>query len=193
VTPDPLALMRTPCRVLRAANDSGPRRPAEIRLVVVHSTEGGTAHSNAAYFHDPDTKASTQLVVGDDTCYRCVPDLVIPWGARGANRHGLHVEHVGYARWERETWLEHRSMLERSAAKVGRWTWLYRIPRRWLTVEQLKDGRRGLCTHADASIAFPPNDAHHDPGPGFPKAYYLSRVKHFYGLLAAERASGAGT
>lgn len=189
--PPTLALLRTPCKVLRAANDSGERRPSEIRLVVVHSTEGGTARSNALWFAKPSTKASTQLVVDNRGCYRCVPDLVIPWGAPGANRHGLHVEHVGFTAWDRETWLEHRPTLERAAAKVGRWCWLYRIPRRWLTVAELKAGKRGLCTHADASAAFPPNDGHHDPGPGFPKAYYLSRVKHFYGLLAAERATGA--
>lgn len=175
-----------PCKPLRARHDSGPRRATDVRLVVVHSTEGGTAESVARYFHTT-AQASTQLVVDDAECYRCVPDLVIPWGAPGANRSGLHVEHCGYARWSREEWLEHEPMLRLSAAKCARWCYHFRIPRRWLTVEQLKAGKRGFCTHADASKAFPPNAGHHDPGSGFPKALFMQYVRRAYAELIATR------
>jgi hypothetical protein len=157
---------------------------------VIHSTEGGTAASVAAYFARSSTRASTQLVIDDAGCYRCVPDLVIPWGAPGANRSGLHIEHCGYARWTRAEWLEHRATLERSAVKAARWCWLYRIPRRWLTLAELKAGRRGFVTHAQCSAAFPPNSGHHDPGHGFPSVFYMARVRHHYARLARERAAG---
>jgi hypothetical protein len=131
-------------------------------------------------------------VVDERECYRCLPDLVIPWGAPGANRHGLHVEHCGFARWTEAEWRAHHATLERSAYKAARWAYHYRIPRRWLTVAQLRGGVRGFCTHADASQAFPPNDGHHDPGAGFPKPLYMGLVrKHYAELVRAAHASSA--
>jgi N-acetylmuramoyl-L-alanine amidase-like protein len=186
VSPELARLLR-PCKVRRARHDSGPRSAGTIRHVVLHSTEGGTASSVATYFATS-ARASTQLVVDDRECYRCVPDLVIPWGAPGVNRTGLHVEHCGFARWSREEWLAHDATLRRSAAKVARWCLRYGIPRRLLTVDELRAGQAGICTHRQASIAFPPNDGHVDPGDGFPRAHYLALVRRFYRELAATRA-----
>lgn len=183
-----LARLLKPCKQRRARNDSGLRRPGSIRHIVIHSTEGGTARSVAAYFATT-AQASTQLVVDDVECYRCVPDLVIPWGAPGVNRSGLHIEHCGYARWTRDEWLGHLPMLKRSAAKAAVWCWTYRIPRRWLTVAELKAGKAGFCRHVDATRAFPGNSGHTDPGDGFPRALYLALVRGYYRELAAERAT----
>jgi len=183
-----LRLLLRPCdRSYRAAHDSGERRARDIRLVVLHSTEGGTAESVAAYFAGS-AQASTQLVVDDSGCYRCVPDLVIPWGAPGVNTSGLHVEHCGFARWSRQEWLAHLPMLERSAAKVARWCYRYSIPRRYVGPLGLKLRRRGLTTHSDASRAFTPG-GHTDPGPGFPRDVYLDLVRRFYRELAGARAA----
>ena len=77
------------CKRRRAKHDSGPRKASAIRHVVVHSTEGGTAASVASFFATT-ARASTQLVVDEVECYRCVPDLVIPWGAPGVDATGLH-------------------------------------------------------------------------------------------------------
>jgi hypothetical protein len=118
-----------------------------------------------------------------------VPDLVVPWGAPGINRSGLHVEHAAYARWSRAEWLAHEPMLRRSAAKVARWCWLYRIPRRWVGADELRAGRAGLTRHLDATQAFPPNGGHTDPGLGFPLDLYLSLVRTFYRELASDRAA----
>ena len=187
LTPELARLLR-PCKRRRAAHDSGPRRAVDVRHVVLHSTEGGTAASVAAFFAGS-AQASTQLVVDDRECYRCLPDLVIPWGAPGINRSGLHVEHCGFARWPAREWHEHEAMLDRSAAKVARWTWQYGIPVRFVEAAALRAGRTGITTHAQASIAFPPNDGHTDPGDGFPIAHYLLRVQRYRRELAAERAS----
>lgn len=169
------------CTELRAAHDSGPRPASAIRLVVVHSTEGGTAASVAEYFHTT-AQASTQLVVDDLECYRCVPDDVIPWGAPGVNTSGLHIEHCGYAVWSREEWLTHKPMLERSAEHAARWSLHYGIPLRWLGALGLKLRRKGFTRHMDASRAFTPG-GHSDPGEGFPRDYYLERVRHHVALL----------
>lgn len=187
VLPPELARLLKPCKRKRAKHDSGPRQASWVRHVVIHSTEGGTAASVAAFFATS-AQASTHLVIDDLECYRCVPDLVIPWGAPGVNRTGLHIEHCGFARWTRADWLRHRPMLERSAAKAALWCWSYRIPRRWVTVAALKAGGAGLLTHADASQAFPPNGGHTDPGGGFPRDLYLELVQRYYRELTASRA-----
>lgn len=182
-----LAALLKPCKRRRAAHDSGPRSASIIRHIVIHSTEGGTAASVASFFATT-AQASTHLVIDDRDCYRCVPDLVIPWGAPGVNRSGLHIEHCGFSRWSRAQWLAHLPELERSAAKTAKWCELYHIPRKWLTVAELRRGVAGFCTHADASVAFPPNGGHSDPGAGFPRDRYLELVQRYYRELAAERA-----
>jgi hypothetical protein len=184
---DERPLWAQPCRRRRARHDSGPRRASTIRHVVVHSTEGGTAASVAAFFATT-ARASTQLVVDESECYRCVPDLVIPWGAPGVNATGLHVEHCGFADWTRAEWLEHDATLLRSAAKAALWCWTFGIPRRWLTVAELRAGRAGLCRHVDASRAFPTDDPHTDPGSGFPLDVYLDLVRRYYTEIRAARA-----
>lgn len=187
VSPAELARLLKPCRQRRAAHDSGPRRPAAVRHIVIHSTEGGTAASVAAFFATT-AQASTHLVVDDRGCYRCVPDLVIPWGAPGVNTSGLHIEHCGFARWPAGEWMRHRPTLERSAAKAAVWCWTFKIPRRFLTVDELRLGRAGFCRHADASRAFGTAGGHTDPGEGFPRDFYLSCVRRYYAAIAAERS-----
>jgi hypothetical protein len=179
-----LAQLLEPCKRLRAANDSGPRDASKLKWIVLHDTEGGSAASNANYFHTT-AEASTQLVVDNKECYRCVPDLVIPWGAPGANTAGLHIEHCGYKSWTRADWLAHPAELRRSAAKAARWCHMYGIPRRYVGKWGLRLGRKGFTTHLDCSQAFPPNDGHSDPGPGFPKDVYMRLVKSYYADLAA--------
>lgn len=173
----------------RAAHDSGPRRASDIRLVVLHSTEGGTARSVAQYFAST-AQASTQLVVDDGACYRCVPDLVIPWGAPGVNTTGLHIEHCGYARWTRAEWLEHRPMLVRSARRVARWCYRFDIPRRYVGPVGIRLRRKGITTHRDASRAFGTSGGHTDPGDGFPRDVYLGLVKDEYRRIAAGSSGG---
>ena len=166
------------CFTRRAANDSGPRSRSQIKWVVLHSTEGGTAESVAAYFSRPSTKASTHIVVDDKECWRMVPDLVIPWGAPGVNTGGLHIEQCGYARWSRAEWLAHSATLDRSAATAARWAHMYGIPLRWVGRWGLKLGRKGVTTHSEASRAFTPG-GHTDPGPGFPKDVWMARAKAY--------------
>jgi N-acetylmuramoyl-L-alanine amidase-like protein len=185
--PPQLRRLLQPCDRLRAKHDSGPRPVSVIRHIVIHSTEGGTAHSVAAFFAST-AQASTQLVIDDEDCYRCVPDAVIPWGAPGVNRSGLHIEHCGFARWTRAEWLRHTPMLKRSAAKAAIWAWTYEIPVRWLTVPQLGAGRSGFCRHVDATRAFGTSGGHTDPGPGFPREWYIERVRIYHAQIVAARA-----
>ena len=181
----------------RAAHDSGLRKASAIDLVVIHSAEAAdfsgedaTAEAVATYFARLDVDASTQLAVDRDSCVRMLPDLVIPWGASGANHDGLHVEICGRASWSRARWLEsgNRPMLERAAAKAARWCWLYGIPRRWLTVAEPRADRRGLTTHVDVNHAFERGD-HWDPGPWFPREWFLDSVRRWYRRIVKDRST----
>lgn len=181
--PNPYA---TPCRFRRAAHDSGPRQASSIRQIVVHSTEGGTAASVAAFFATT-ARASTQLIVDDEECWRTLPDLVIPWGAPGVNATGLHIEHCGFAHWSREEWFEHDEELRRSAWKAATWCLQYEIQRRWLTVEQVRRRSNGFCRHMDATVAFKNPGGHTDPGRDFPRDRYMRWVKVYYAEMEEER------
>ena len=152
---------------------------------MIHSTEGGTAASNARFFATT-ALASTHLVLDDVDTYKCVPELVIPWGAPGVNRSGLHIEHCGFAKWDTETWRLHGVMLDQSARRAAAWAWQYQIPRRWLTTEELRSRSSGFTTHAAASDAFNPG-GHHDPGSGFPYKHYMGLVKKYFGRIVSER------
>ena len=179
----------------RAANDSGPRKASQIKWAVIHSAEASddsgadtTAEGVANYFARPSTQASTQLAVDRDSCVRMLPDLVIPWGASGANTNGLHIEICGRAGWGREEWLQHsrRPMLDRAAFKVAKWCYHYRIPVRWVGPTGLKLGRKGLTTHKEVNDAFQ-NGSHWDPGPDFPRAEFLALVKKHLAAIKATR------
>lgn len=184
-----MAKVEAPCiQGPRAAHDSGARRASSIRLVVLHSAEGSSAKGVAAFFAQKSTQASTQLAADQTCCVRMLPDLVIPWGAPGANSNGLHIEMCGYARWTREQWLAKDAMLRRSAYKVAMWCFHYAIPARYVTVKSLVDGTaHGLTFHVDVSKAFKGSD-HWDPGPGFPRDVFLSYVKTYLKAIETERS-----
>lgn len=169
----------------RASRHSGTRPLDQVKLIVWHDTEGGTAKSVAQYFGGPirgyEPGGSAHLVIDDNTCYRCLRNDQVPWGAQGANRQGFHIEQCGYARWTPQEWKEHIGMLERVAFKTALHCTLFEIPLVFLHAEQLKLGHKGITTHAECSKAFGGN--HTDPGPGYPWQLTMRLVrKHFAAL-----------
>jgi hypothetical protein len=179
--------IKQPCdRTFSAYHDSGIRDPKKIKWIVVHDTEGGSAHSVAVMFSHPESTASTHLAVDQLDCYRMLDDKDIPWGAPGANTYGYHIEHVGFAHWTREEWLAKDATLRRGAYKAAlRCVW-YKIPTRWVGKWGLKVGIKGLTTHKDCTDAFKNGYGHYDPGPNFPKDVYLSYVKEYVQEIKAD-------
>ena len=165
-----------------ATKSSGNRNLSEIKWVVMHCTEGGTAQGAAAWFASERSQGSAHLCVDDNICYKTLEDKKIPWGARGANFHGYHIELAGFARWTSLVWSQtHRMTLERGAYKAAlRCRW-YGIPRVFRTASELRRGLAGITTHHECSGAFSGN--HWDPGFGWPRAYFMSRLKHHYAQL----------
>ena len=162
-----------------AYHNSGRREASDVKWIVVHDTEGGTAASVAKMFSHPSALASTHLVVDEFDCYRMLDDLLIPWGAPGANTNGYHIEHCGFARWSRAEWLKHDATLRRGAYKAALRCVRFNIPVRWVGPIGLRLGRRGLTTHADVSKWQSTPGGHTDPGANFPKDVYLSYVKQY--------------
>lgn len=173
---DPLELSTKyqPARLI-----GGARKPEALKYIVLHSTEStGTAAAVASYFQSPSSGGSSQVVVGEDGAFQCVPDLRQPAGAPGANSDGLHIEVVGLAKWTREEWLSRApKALRRCAEVLGQWARDYKIPLAFLDAADLKEGvRRGVTTHYEVSQAFKQSD-HWDPGKGFPLDYVLEMAR----------------
>lgn len=143
-----------------------PGRPvARPQLVVVHSTEGGTAAGAATWFQNAAARGSAHVAIDDEQAIRCVDDLDTAYHAIGVNGIGLGLEIAGYARWSRSEWLDHKPRLLEAARVHAGWCRLYEIP-------LVQSTWRGYHSHD----GIPGND-HHDPGPGFPWDFYLGAVR----------------
>lgn len=158
-------------------------RLAPIRVVVIHTGEtpesATAAEGMGDWFARTSTRASAHKCVDVDSTCRCVADEDTAWAAPGANADGLQLELAGRAGQTKGDWADISSqrILEGGAAEVAVWCRQYDIPTRWLTDAQLADGRtKGLTTHAQVARVFKRSD-HWDPGPSFPAALFLSRVK----------------
>lgn len=168
-----------------AARYYTPVAERTIDLWVMHSAESselpGTAEAIGAWFakeKPPNQRGSTHHSVDVDSVCDHVEHHDVAWGAAGANHNGIHVEHAGTAYQTEDEWLDAygREMLDISARLfVVDGHLRHDIPARWLTVEQVAAGWRGVCTHDDVSKAFKRGN-HWDPGPGFPKDHWLGLV-----------------
>jgi len=165
------------CRTaFRAVHDSGARQAADIGWIVIHSTEGDTAQGAAAWFANPKSGGSANLVVDGAECFRTVPDLVVPWAAPPLNKRGFHIEIAGHSSWTREQWLAHRAALKRAAYKAADRAVRYRVPVRKVGRLGLLAGRKGITGHVYVSQAWHQSD-HTDPGPNFPWDVFMEYVK----------------
>jgi hypothetical protein len=152
-----------------------------IRRIVIHDMEWAekptTAEDCATMFAGADSpRASCHFMVDSNSVVQGVELDQVAWHAP-PNTGSVGIEHAGRAGQSRGQWLDAygKDMLWRSAALTSWLCTTLALPARWLTVRQLRAGERGLCTHADVSAAWHQTD-HTDPGPGFPKDYYLAQV-----------------
>lgn len=154
------------CRTDYRARLLDGRKRLTPALIVLHSTEGPSAESAASWFTDEAAQGSAHVVVGEDGCFRTLPDDANAAGAGEVNPYALHLEFAGYAAWSRDRWLSRRKTLELGREQVRAWARQYGIPLRKLTRSELRDGQSGVTTHADVSAVF--GGTHTDPGTGFP-------------------------
>ena len=172
-----------------AAHDSGKRDVRLIRWIVIHCTESNDAESSAAWFENPDSQGSANLVLDDDACYRTVPDNRIPWAAPPLNTEGFHIELAGHASWTRAQWLDRMLTLRRAAWKTADRCYRYGIPVRKVGPLGLRLRRAGITGHADVSKAFR-KSTHSDPGAEFPWARFMQLVVMYYDEINGVRSGG---
>jgi hypothetical protein len=177
-----MTAISAPCNTKYHADtaNSGKRPLSAVKLLVLHSTEGGTAAGVARMFSGKGAEGSAHLVIDDKACYRCLRNDEIPWAAPSANTQGFHIEQCGYAKWSAAEWEKHLPMLHRVAYKLALHSKAFKIPLVYLDAARLKAGKKGVTTHAQVSLAWPNSQGnHHDPGTGYPMALVLSLAKHY--------------
>lgn len=171
-----------------ARHSSGIRPLSQISLHIIHCTQGPTALAAASWFANPNSKGSAQYCIDNEHCFRTLRDRDVAWGAPGANYHGQHYEMAGYVTWSQAIWSKtHRRTLLRCAWKVARDCKRYGNPVKWLSVDDLKAGKKGISDHNSCSKAFGGN--HTDPGPNFPRAIFMTMVRMYYASLKIRRAA----
>jgi N-acetyl-anhydromuramyl-L-alanine amidase AmpD len=164
------------------ARNYGPHRGvADIRWIVIHTMQAPekpyTARSVAHWFASSSApKASAHYCIDSLEVIECVHESDVAWGAPGANRYGVHLEHAGYAEQTPDEWNDDytTACLGRSAELASRIAQRYGIPFRRLTPAELKAGQKGFCGHIDCTIAFSGGKGHTDPGAWFPWDRYLA-------------------
>jgi len=167
-----------------AFHHSGSRPENQIKWIVIHSIEGFTAESAARWFQDSDSRGSAHISVDDNVCYRSLRNDITAWGASGANVRGFHIEQAGFARWNLAKWLMHRRTIYRAAFKAAVHCKRFGIPVRWLSVSDLREGKRGITSHANVSKAFKMS-THTDPGILWPRRRFMRNVHKYFAELSA--------
>jgi N-acetyl-anhydromuramyl-L-alanine amidase AmpD len=162
----------------------GPRR-GPVDVVVIHtmeSPEGADTAENVARWFAGSTapKASAHYCVDNNSVVQGVREEDIAWAAPGCNHNGIQVEHAGRAAQGKAGWKDTYTvaMLYLSAKLVEGICRRHKIPVRWLSVMDVKEGRRGITSHNNVSLAFRKSN-HTDPGPDFPVEDYLKLVRSF--------------
>lgn len=158
-----------------------------INWIVVHAAETAetpsTAENLGNYFStnpqilDGTRKASTHYGVDNNSIGHYVFDHLICYGAGGANLNGIHIEHAGYSAQSRDEWLDPYGidMLKLSSRLTRELCGIYGVPKEYVNWEGLQQGKRGITTHNDVTLAFRRDD-HTDPGVGFPMDQYIKWV-----------------
>jgi N-acetyl-anhydromuramyl-L-alanine amidase AmpD len=140
----------------------------------------GAALAVAKWFAGPNApNASAHFCVDADVMIQCVFLHDVAWAAPGANMDGIHIEHAGFAAQTAEQWNDDysRKLLDRSSFLAASLCAKFRIPARWLSVEEVRDKKTsGICGHHDVSLAFG-KSSHTDPGRSFPRERYIALVE----------------
>lgn len=154
------------------------RVKGDVKWIVLHDAETpegvDTAKNIADYFATTDRQASAHWNVDGgpadgNEVYQSVREKDVSYGAKSANRAGIHIEQAGRAAQTREQWLDGygMKMLPRVAQLIKEIANRWDIPLRFVDYRGLLAGQKGITTHAEVSRAWP-SSGHTDPGPNYP-------------------------
>lgn len=150
------------------------RRGGPVRLVVVHTAEGSrTVESLGSWFSSAARAVSSHAGIDDRCIETYVPYDRAAWTLRSGNGISDNVELCGFARWDRDEWMQHGRMLELTAQWIRERCRARDIPIRKLTPEQVKAGQAGVCGHLDWTVGMR-DGTHTDPGGSFPWEHVIA-------------------
>lgn len=179
-------LLEHPNRHATAAGYDGfwghpTRLGADVRLVVIHTSESafdttgtdGGAEAVAGYLSRTDRPASYHRIVDADSTVELLPFSHTAFGARGHNRHAIHLAVAGVAAgWTTLAPSYRDRVLDRLAdAAADALAWAD-LPAERVVGGQARVDGRGLCGHVDLDP-----DRRTDPGPRFPWDLLIDRIK----------------
>lgn len=156
-----------------------------VQLIIIHDTEGSegfsSAEEGAGYDQRRTDGTSTHYFHDQDSTVQCVRTEDISHAARTqGNLRGIQHELCGRADQGATGWADAASAgtLRQAAQQVARDCRKWNIPVRKLSSGQVAAGTKGICGHAEITIAFPQdNGTHTDPGPTFPWGSFISMVQ----------------
>ena len=185
-----------------ASRSSGTRKPGTVRWIVLHDAEAKTAESAARFFANPappppvgnGPAGSAHLCVDDNVCFRTLDNDAVPWAATSAfncNLRGFHIEQAGFAKWSATAWMLHRDTLRRAAYKTALHCVVFNLPPVFVLASQLPNVD-GVTTHREVTMASKRLDpahasryTHTDPGPLWPRRWFMARVREYHAELLA--------
>jgi N-acetyl-anhydromuramyl-L-alanine amidase AmpD len=170
----------------------GPR--GRVDLVVIHSAEVSESPTSAEALMKScatnDRVASWHYAVDSDSITQSVREEDVAFHAPGANSNGIGVELSGRARQSAADWSDDysRAVLARAAELTAAICQRWDVPVEYVDAAALREGQRGITTHANVSEAFQKSD-HTDPGRHFPMALFLAQVRARRSSLAPAPAA----
>lgn len=167
-----------------AVTHGGLRSLRSIRNPIVHSMEydqtgkpDGSAEALGRLSESSSYGASPHYGIDDDSIQQYLPLRFIGWHAQGDNTTTYGIELAAYAHWTRKQWLAHDEMLEMCAFILASNAKKCGYPLVYCNATGLREGDRGVSTHADVTTAFRISGGHTDPGAGFPMDVVLAKAR----------------
>jgi hypothetical protein len=158
------------------------RDPGQVRLVVLHTTEGVQRIRDLGYFFQGDTGSSSHS--GSDNYEDFVYGAYVDendkaWTQANANPYCISLEQCtpsGAANnWSRDYWLtNYERLLRNSAHWVAEMCAKWNVPIVSLSANQANSGQRGVCDHVDLGAN---GGGHSDCGPGYPMDMVIQWAK----------------
>ena len=172
-------------RVNYAPSHGGGFRSGQPTLLIVHSLEAparrGLAWDLAAGWLKGAGVSPHAMTDPGETVETC-PESTVGYHCGNGNQYGIGFEVTGYAAWTLEQWTtgDAWAALRLDAKRLAESATRLNIPLRWLSLNQIRNGERGVCTHADITLTYG-GTTHTDPGRSFPFEAFMRTATQWQG------------